>query len=173
MSESTLESQVCFHSSLAALGNYLRQINLLAPIEQQVQIAQKTVKYTPFDKICDAFVLLLTGASRLVEINTRLRADPTLGQAFGRTGCAEQSVVQETLDACTDAHVAQMQQALNTIFRKNSRAYRPNYRAQWQRLDIDLSGRVCGAAAEEATKGYFARQKSRRGRQEGRVYASL
>lgn len=173
MSESTLQSQFCGQSSLAAVGNYLRQINLLAPIQQQVQIAQKTVKYTPFDKLCDAFLLLLSGTHHMVEINTRLRADPALCQAFGREQCAEQSVVQDTLDACTDQNVAQMQQALTSIFRRHSRAYRHDYQAHWQLLDIDLSGRVCGKGAQQATKGYFARQKSRRGRQEGRVYASL
>src|SRR5207244_2100856 len=99
--------------------------------------------------------------------------DVSLCQAFGRSGCAEQSVVQDTLDACTEENVVQMQQALNQIFRHHSQAYRHNYQAAWQLLDIDLSGRVCGPCAQEATKGYFARQKSRRGRQEGRVYASL
>jgi hypothetical protein len=173
MSESTLQSQFCGQSSLAAVGNYLRQIDLLAPIQEQVQIAQKTVKYTPFDKLCDAFLLLLSGTHHMVEINTRLRADPALCQAFGRKGCAEQSVVQDTLDACTDPNIEQMQHALTTIFRKRSHACRHDYTTRWQLLDIDLSGRVCGKGAEQATKGYFARQKSRRGRQEGRVYASL
>lgn len=173
MSESTLHSQHCLRSSLAAIGNYLRQIDLLAPIREHVKIAQKTVKYSPFDKLCDAFLLLLSGAHRMVEINTRLRADPALCQAFGRPQCAEQSVVQDTLDACSEENVCQMQQALTAIFREHSRAYRHDYAAKWQILDIDLSGRVCGKSAEQATKGYFARQKSRRGRQEGRVYASL
>lgn len=172
MSESTLQPKLCLRASLAALGNYLRQIDLLAPIRETVKIAQKTVKYSPFDKLRDTFLLLLTGAHRMVEINTRLRADPALCEAFGLAGCAEQSVVQDTLDACTDQNVQEMQQALTTIFRKHSQACRHDYQKQWQLLDIDLSGRVCGPQSENATKGYFARQKSRHGRQEGRVYAS-
>jgi hypothetical protein len=64
-----------------------------------VQIRQKTVKHTPIDKLTDALISLLAGAHGLVEINTRLRADPGLQRAFGRQACAEQSVVQETLDA--------------------------------------------------------------------------
>jgi hypothetical protein len=173
MSEYSASTPFCAHSSLAAIGNYLRQIDLLAPIREAVKIAQKTLKYSPFDKLTDAFVLLLTGAHRMVEINTCLRADPALSQAFGRTGCAEQSVVQDTLDACTEENVLQMQQAVDAIFRQHSRASQHDYQAGWQILDVDLSGRVCGAGAEGATKGYFARPKSRRGRQEGRVYASL
>src|SRR5579871_4296136 len=107
MSESTLSSPFCGHASLAAIGAYLQQIHLLAPIQENVQIKQKTLKYTPFDKLRDAFVLLLSGAHRMVEINTCLRADPMLCQAFGIPGCAEQLVVQDTLDACTDANVCQ------------------------------------------------------------------
>jgi hypothetical protein len=173
MSESTLQTRHCGHASLAAIGSYLRQLHLLAPIKEKVRIQQKTVKYTPFDKLTDAFVLLLTGAHRMVEINTRLRADPVLCQAFGKIGCAEQSVVQDTLDACTDLNVNQMQQAVNAIFHTHSRACRHDYQAQWQILDIDLSGRVCGPTAEDATRGYFTAGTNMHGRQEGRVYASL
>lgn len=171
MSESTLSSRHCGHASLAAIGNYLKQLDLLAPIREKVKIEQKTVKYTPFAKLCNAFVLLLTGAHRMVEINTELRADPALCEAFGLVGCAEQSVVQDTLDACNDQNVEEMQQAMNTIFQKHSRAYRHNYRKQWQLLDLDLSGRECGKGAEDATKGYF-HTKGAYGRQQGRVYAS-
>jgi len=171
MSESTLSSPFCGHASLAAIGAYLQQIHLLAPIQENVQIKQKTLKYTPYDKLRDAFVLLLTGAHRMVEINTQLRADPGLCTAFGRSGCAEQSVVQDTLDACTDQNVSQMQQAMSAILRQHGRAYRHNYRKQWQLLDIDLSGRECGRMAEDATKGYL-HKKGAYGRQQGRVYAS-
>jgi hypothetical protein len=172
MAESTLHTFVSAHSSLAALGNSLRQRDLLAPIKEQVHIKQKTVKYTPFQKLTDAFLLLLTGAHRMVEINTVVRADVGLCQAFGRTACAEQSVVQDTLDACTQQNLTQMHQALDAIFRKHSQAFGHNYQADLQILDLDLSGRPCGKKAEFATKGYFSRQPNRRGRQEGRVYAS-
>jgi len=95
-------------ASLAALGVKLQQMNLFEPIRQRVQIAQKTVKYRPMDKLYDGFITLLAGAHGLVEINTRLRADPALQAAFGRTGCAEQSVVQQTLDRCTAENAGQM-----------------------------------------------------------------
>src|SRR6266436_6032219 len=50
-----------------------------------------------------------------------MRADPGLQAAFGRTGCAEQSVVQQTLDRWTTENVEQMQQALDCIYREHSR----------------------------------------------------
>ena len=159
-------------ASLAALGVKLQQVKLFEPIERLVHIAQKTVKYRPMDKLYDSFITILAGAHGMVEINTRLRADPALQRAFGRTACAEQSVVQQTLDACTDENVMQMQQAMDEIYRKHSTAYGHDYRNSYQILDIDMSGMPCGPKAALATKGYFAKQRNRRGRQLGRVLAS-
>ena len=106
-------------ASLAAIGVKLSQLNLFGPIRTTVQIRQKTIKHTPTDKLYDAFISILAGAHGLVEINTRLRSDPALQQAFGRTGCAEQSVVQQTLDACTAENVQQLEHALETIYRQH------------------------------------------------------
>jgi hypothetical protein len=159
-------------ASLAALGLHLNQIDLFGPVRDTVTIAQKTVKHTPLDKLYDAFISILAGAHGLVEINTRLRSDPALQAAFCRSACAEQSVVQDTLNACTTEQVAQMEQALTTIYRQHSRAYAHNYRQAWQLLDADLTGMPCGKKAAFATKGYFPQQRYRRGRQLGRVLAS-
>jgi hypothetical protein len=159
-------------ASLAALGVKLEQVKLFEPIERLVHIAQKTVKYRPIDKLSESFITILAGAHGMVEVNTRLRADPALQAAFGRTACAEQSVVQQTLDACTDENVKQMQQALDEIFRQHSRAYGHAYAETYQLLDVDMSGMPCGPKAALATKGYFAKQRNRRGRQLGRVLAS-
>src|SRR3954469_9799188 len=164
------------HSSpcapLAAIGVQLPHLDLFGPIRQTVQIAQKTVKYTPADKLYDAFIAILAGAHGIIEVNTRLRADPALQRAFGSTGCAEQSVVQETLDHATPENVTQMTQALTSIFRQHSQSYRHAYAHAWQILDVDMSGLPCGPKAAFATKGYFAKQRNRRGRQLGRVLAT-
>ena len=133
---------------------------------------QKTIKHTPVDKLYDAFISLLAGAHGLVEINTRLRSDPALQQAFGRSACAEQSVVQETLDACTVENVSEMQHGLDEIYRSHSQGFRHDYQASLQVLDVDMSGLPCGPKAAFATKGYFAGQYHRRGRQVGRVLAT-
>src|SRR5258708_26271008 len=159
-------------ASLAALGVKLNQLDLFGPIRTEVQIRQKTVKHTPVDKLYDAFISLLAGAHGLVEINTRLRTDPALQHAFGRQACAEQSVVQETLDACTAANVTQLQHALDEIYRQHSQSVQHDYQASFQLLDVDMSGLPCGPKAAFATKGYFAGQYHRRGRKLGRVLAT-
>jgi hypothetical protein len=157
------------HASLAAIGRQVKQRKVFEPIEQKVKIGQKMVKYSPTDKLMDAFITLLAGGQGMVEINHRLKADPGLQRAFGRQGCAEQSVVQDTLDACTVENVRQMHQAMDCILRQESRTYRHDYALEWQVLDTDMTGRPCGRKAKFASKGYFAKQRNRRGRQEGYV----
>jgi Transposase DDE domain group 1 len=159
-------------ASLAAIGVKLSQLDFFGPIRTQVQIQQKTIKHTPADKLYDAFISLLAGAHGLVEINTRLRTDPGLQRAFGRGACAEQSVVQETLNACTAENVTQLQRALDEIFRQQSQSVQHDYQASFHLLDVDMSGMPCGPKAAFATKGYFAGQYHRRGRQVGRVLAT-
>ena len=150
----------------------MQQLHLFEPISQLVSIRQKTVKHTPQEKLYDAFISLLAGAKGLVEINKRLRSDPALQRAFGRSSCAEQSVVQETLSACTKENVQQMQEALTFIYRRHSQGFGHNYQAHLQLLDVDLTGLPCGKKCEFASKGYFAHQRHRRGRQLGRVLAT-
>ena len=159
-------------ASLAAIGVKLSQLKLFEPIRTHVQIRQKTIKHTPADKLYDAFISLLAGAHGLVEINTRLRSDPALQKAFGRSACAEQSVVQQTLDACTGENVSEMQRSLDEIYRSHSQGFRHDYQASLQLLDVDMNGLPCGPKAAFATKGYFAGHYHRRGRQVGRVLAT-
>lgn len=160
------------HAVLAALGQKLQQVHLFEPIRRHVKIAQKTVKYTPADKLEDVWLSMLTGSRGLVETNKRLRPDRALQRAFGRSGCAEQSTLSETLNAATPENVHELEQALTIIYRRFSRGYHHDYAQHWQILDADTSGLPAGRKAELCTKGYFARQRNRRGRQLGRVLAS-
>ncbi len=156
MNESITPTTKQFSScaSLAALGIKLRELKVFEPIEHTVQIAQKTIKDSPTDKLYDAFISMLAGAHGLVEINTRLRADAGLQRAFGRSRCAEQSVVQDTLNACTPEHVEQMEHALDAIYRQHSQGYQHDYEADFQILDVDMSGLPCGP------KAAFARHRA-------------
>src|SRR5260370_8874942 len=100
-------------ASLAALGVVLEQRKVFEPIRAQVHIEQKTIKHTPLDKLYDSFITRLSGAHGLVEINTLLLADPARPRSFGRNRCADQSVVQQTVDACTPLQAPQMDQSIN------------------------------------------------------------
>ena len=160
----TLVRQSTPRATLVALGLKVHQLDLFHPIHEQVHIKQKTVRYRPTDKLYDAWIAMLAGAHGLVEVNTRLRGDLALHAAFGRSACAEQSVIQDTLAACDATTVQEMEQALTTIFRCHSRAYRHDYARQVHLVDVDITGLPCGPKAAFATKGYFAKQRNRRGR---------
>jgi hypothetical protein len=158
-------------SALAALGLKIRSLKILDTIGEQVKIRQKTIKHTPIEKLTDALIAILSGAHGLCEVNTRVRADQALQRAFGRTACAEQSVVQETFNACTGRNVAEMESAFNEIFRAHSRTFSHDYESGLQLLDVDLTGMPCGKSGELALKGYFGDGNIRHGRQMCRVIA--
>ncbi len=160
-------------ASLAVIGVYMRQLGIWATMEEHVQIKQKQVKHAPLDKLLDAFINILAGGQGIVEVNTRVRCDPALQRAFGRAACADQSTISETLNACDAQTVSQMRWALQIAYRTHSRGYRHAYDLRYQVIDADLSGLVAGQQAEQATKGYFSGQRNRRGRQLGRVLATL
>lgn len=81
-------------------------------------------------------------------------------------------MVQDTLDACTEETVSQLEAAVDAIYRRHSQGYRHDYTQRWQLLDVDMSGLPCGKKAALATPGYFAKQRNRRGRHLGRVLAT-
>lgn len=160
------------HATLAALGLQIRSLRLFAPIEKNVRIFHKSIKHQPIEKLSDAFIAILAGAHGLSEINTRLRADLALQRACGRKDCAEQSVVQRTLDACPAENVGGMRRAFTSIFRTHRRAYRHQYNSRLQLLDVDITGLPCGSQAALSKKGYFSKAGIRYGRQLGRVLAT-
>jgi hypothetical protein len=160
-------------ASLALIGMRMRQMQIWETVEKQVQIKQKVRKYKPGEKLMSAFINILAGGQGVVEINTRVRPDRPLQRAFGGGGCAEQSVVSDTLNACTAQNVTQMRRALQEIYCRHSQGYSHDYEQYWQVLDVDLTGMPAGRQGEGVTKGYFVGHRGRRGRQLGRVTATL
>ena len=160
-------------ASLAITGICTQQMKIWEMIEEKVKIDQKTVIHSPLNKLQDAFITILAGGKGIVESNTRVKPDRSLSHAFGREGCADQSGISQTLNQCTEENVAQMRQAVNEIYQKYSGACGHHYGESWQLLDVDMSGLPAGRQGKGVKKGYFAKQKNKRGRQMGRVYASL
>lgn len=159
-------------ATLAALGIRLQGLHLFGPVRERVHSGQKTITHTPGQTLYDACIAVLAGAHGLVEINKRLRADPSLQAAFGRQACAEHSVVQATLDACPAVHVEQRHRAMDAISRRPRRGYRHADDRSLPVLDADRTGRPCGTKAAFATQGSLAKQRHRRGRPLGRVLAT-
>jgi hypothetical protein len=96
-------------ASLCALGEYLRRHCFFAPLREQVQIPQKTVRYRPTDNLLAALGGIRCGAKTIAQNNVTMRPDRAVQRALGRTGCAEPSPIARTLRACTAEHVAQLE----------------------------------------------------------------
>jgi hypothetical protein len=116
---------------------------------------------------------IMAGGHGLTEVNSRARCDSALSLASGREGCEEKSTNSDALNACTGENVAQVRVALRRIYQRYGQGYTHSYGREWQLLDADMSGMPAGRQGEGVEKGYFAQQKNRRGRQLGRVVASL
>ncbi|MCB8944552.1 MAG: transposase [Ardenticatenaceae bacterium] len=160
-------------ASLAIVGMNMQQMGIWQMIGQQVKIQQKTVIHTPLQKLQDAFINIMAGGEGIVEVNQRVKTDAGLSAAFGRQRCADQSGVSTTLNACQADNIEQMRQAMAIIYQRYGAGYRHDYGRSWQLLDIDMSGMPAGRQGDGVEKGYFAKQKNKRGRQLGRVYATL
>jgi hypothetical protein len=159
--------------SLAVVGLLMRQKGIWAKVVERVHIKQKTVTHTPLEKLLDAFINILAGGQGVNEVNTRVRSDRALQRAFGRSRCADQSQVSRTLNRCVEDNVREMRQANKENYQAHGGGYRHHYEEQWQLLDVDTSGMPAGKQGEKVTRGYFSGKKGRRGRQLGRVLATL
>ena len=89
---------------------------LFLPIHQQVSIAQKTIDYRPTDKLVLVTLGMLAGAETVYEINHTLLTHQPLLTAFGYQQCADQSVIQQTFFAATEANVVFLEQAIKQIW---------------------------------------------------------
>lgn len=160
-------------ASLAIVGKWMNERQIWNVIEEHVKIKQKVIKHTPNDKLKDLLIHILAGGQGIVDVNNRVRTDKVLQLAFGRSACAEQSTIHETLEASTVENVQELREALKVVYQKNGHGYRHEYKNKSQVLDIDVSAMLSGQQAEGASKGYFSGHKNKRGRQLGRVVASL
>jgi len=152
------------HAGMAALGPFFRL--LWAEVVRGVQIRQKTRKHSPIQKLLLAALNILAGSQGIVEINTRLRRDSALLQAFGSEGGVDQSLVSSTLNACDAQAVDAMRQSLGTLLAQHGQCLRQEEHEHTPLvLDIDLTGLTAGGQGEGVTKGFFSERPGARGRQ--------
>jgi hypothetical protein len=160
------------HASLCVLGAHLRQNHFFEPLEQRMHIHQKVLKYTSVQKLEMFFVGLLAGAKAVSHTATTVGVDPALIAAFGLPGCAEQSVIAQTLNAATEQDVADLQAALGEIYGCYGQARRHDFKQKLLVLDVDLSPLPASKRAEGSERGYMGRCRSKTGRKLVRVRAA-
>ncbi len=171
------------HVPLCAMGEVIKEKHLFSPIHQLVKIDQKSVEYTPTDKLVFATLSIAAGGETVYDVNTTLRPNKPLLLAFGYDKCADQSVIQETINAATEENLSQLEEAINNIFKENNQLallvdenplnavvqpLSPLEQEFWT-IDIDLSPLPASKASEGSKKGYVAEKKNQYTRQLARV----
>ena len=167
----SMENSTSF-GPLIALGFFVREHDLWAPIRDRVQFDGPTHCLEPIDALYDLWIGILAGCEVVAQVNTTVRADPLLAQAWGRDQFHEQSTIARILDACSPVQVIQMREASESLFHWLGQAHRHDFRKGLIRLDIGLTGMPASKRAEGSTKGYFSRRRNSYGRQLVRIGAT-
>ncbi len=146
------------YASLAALLVYYREQKMLYPLAE-VKIPIKSYKYSPFCKLEQIMLSILTDCETLTEFNVKVRPDQALAKIYGLERFTDQSNLSRLLDALTLMNIEQLQQAIEQIWQPHSQIFHHDWRGfLW--LDFDLSGLPCGKTAQESQKGYFSEKKT-------------
>lgn len=159
-------------ASLCALGEYLRRQCFFAPLREQVQVPQKTVRYRPIDKVLDGLLGILCGAKTISQSNVPIRLDPAVQRAFGRTGCAEQSTIARTLQASTPEQVTQLERVSWYYLKRYGHTPRHRFAEQLLWVDVDVTPLPIGAQADGSERTWMGRNRSKTGRKTLRFTAS-
>ena len=148
---------------LVALGFWVRQQDLVAPVRSRVGFTEPTHCDDPVGALLDMGVGILAGCEVVAQVNTTIRSDPLLAQAWGRQRFAEQSTIARVLDTCRPTQVSQMRAANEGLLRWTGQVYQHDFGHDWLRLDIDLTALLASKWAEGSEKGYFPQEKTRLG----------
>jgi Transposase DDE domain group 1 len=159
-------------ASLCALGEYLKRQCFFAPLREQVQIPQKTVRYRPIEKLLDGLLGILCGAKTIAQSNVTIRVDPAVQRAFGRTGCAEQSMIARTLQACTTETVDRLEHVSWYYLKRYGQTPHHRFAERLLWVDVDVTPLPIGAQAEGSERTWMGRNRSKTGRKTLRVTAS-
>ena len=160
------------NASLAVIGQWMKDNGIWEKMKAGLHIHQKVRIHTPQDKLKDLMINIWAGGAGVADVNNRVRTDEALQKLFGRSACAEQSTISETVNAVTQENIQEMEAVIKPVLQEQGGCYRHDYKKSWMVLDIDMTGVLAGKQAEGSEKGYFSGAKNARGRQVGRVLAS-
>lgn len=145
---------------LGVLGYCLTRTDFLAPVFADLALPLKQIDHAPNDKLLDVLVSILAGCRAIYQVNSRLRPDLALAQAWGRPYFASQANLARTLDAFSEESVEQLRRGSEALFRRESRSLRHNFEQDWLWLDIDLTPLPASKHAQDSAKGKISGKKT-------------
>src|SRR5262245_57262625 len=102
-----VEHQSCF-VPLAVVGYCFTHSDLLKPVWSELDLKMRKREHTGLDKLQDVLVAIMAGCRSLAQVNTRLRPELALAQAWQRTQFAEQSNLSRLLDQLEAEQIDQL-----------------------------------------------------------------
>jgi hypothetical protein len=142
---------------LCVLGAVIQERGQLNGLRNFKAISAKKGDHSPGEKLLDAFLLILAGYPSLYLLNSTLRPDPVLAQAWGRRQLAEQSSISRTLDSCQEVILAELRNLSWQFWSQHSQLSQHDWRKPLI-LDLDLTPLPASAQAEVSTKGYLGKK---------------
>lgn len=143
---------------LGVLGYCLQRTGFFDVLWEGLQLPLKTVHHRPEAKLLDVLVSILTGCRAVSQVNTRLRPDLALAQAWGRPQFAEQATLARTLDSFNAEQVTGLRHGSEQLFRRESQSLQHDFAAGYLWVDIDLTPLPISKHAEASTKGKFGKK---------------
>ncbi len=155
----TIEANINTHyAPLALLSAHYQENQTLKALEI-VDVAMKTVRYSPTSKLKQVFLSILAGCEYLSEVNCRLNSEHALAQIWQLERFTDQSMLSRTLDGLSQMNIEQLRAAETAIWQESGQAMRHDWRG-YLLLDYDLSGLPSGKRGEGSSKGYFSGKKT-------------
>jgi hypothetical protein len=153
-----VEYQTCC-APLAVVGYCFTRSGLLKPVWSELGIKMKTYDHSPLDKLQDVLVAIMAGCRSLAQVNTRLRPEPTLAQAWQRSRFADQSNLSRMLDRLDADQINQLRQGHLKLLQQHSQLRHHNWE-QWLVLDIDPTSLLTSKRAEGSRKGWVSGRRN-------------
>jgi hypothetical protein len=147
----------CAFAPLAVAGYCWTRREVLKPLWAPLQLPLKVYDHTATAKLQDILVAILAGCRSLAQVNTRVRPEPLLAAAWGRSAFAEQSTLSRTLDALQVEHLSQLRAGQLALLQQHSQLRQHNW-TQPVILDIDPTSLVTAQRAEGSRKGWVSGQ---------------
>lgn len=151
--------QTTLFAPLVALGFFVREQDLLAPVFSRLRFDRPTHMTHPEAAILDLWLSILVGCRSVSHINTLLRPDHLLAEAWGRPRFSEQSTVARILDACQRVQVDQLREGIQAVYQWIGQAPHHPGSAAPLTVDVDLTGLLARQKDEGSSKGYFSEKR--------------
>jgi hypothetical protein len=145
---------------LAVVGYCLTRSGLLKPLWSELKLTMKQYDHSAVDKLQDVLVAIMAGCRSLSQVETRLRPERALAEAWQRKRFAEQSNLSRTLDRMHAEQIEQLRVGHGKLLRQHSQLHHHDWSTPVM-LDIDPTSLLASKHAEGSRKGWVSGQRNR------------